>query len=45
MIRIAGEFVSDDIWHRAVQIISQHDDLQPYAARTLYAALNSKGIH
>ena len=31
LIRIAGDFVSDDIWHRAVQIITQHDDLQVQA--------------
>eukprot|EP00940_MAST-03C_sp_MAST-3C-sp2_P002477 g2477.t1 len=39
IIRNSGSFIDDDIWHRACQIISVHDDLQSYAARTMYDAI------
>mmetsp|Transcript_6734 Transcript_6734/g.23503 ORF Transcript_6734/g.23503 Transcript_6734/m.23503 type:complete len:504 (+) Transcript_6734:1465-2976(+) len=32
LISFAGEFVSDPIWHRVVQIVTNNEDLQEYAA-------------
>ncbi len=31
LLNIAGDFVSDDIWHRVVQIVTNKEDLQKYA--------------
>tara|TARA_B110000208_G_scaffold138657_3_gene167375 strand:- start:40 stop:459 length:420 start_codon:yes stop_codon:yes gene_type:complete len=36
LITTAGDFVSDDVWHRAMQIISQHAPLQRYSAKRLH---------
>ncbi|KAK9464772.1 Clathrin/coatomer adaptor, adaptin-like protein [Lipomyces arxii] len=35
LISIAGDYVSDEVWQRAVQIVINNEDLQPYAAHTL----------
>ncbi|MBA0795160.1 hypothetical protein Gohar_006060 [Gossypium harknessii] len=32
LIEKAGDFISDDIWFRVVQFVTNNDDLQPYAA-------------
>jgi len=45
LISLAGDFVSDTIWHRVVQIISNHADIQSYAASTCYEALNHPSCH
>jgi len=45
MITVAGDFVSDDIWHRAVQIISNHEELQKYAAVSLFKSLLPAQVH
>jgi len=41
LISIAGDYVSDPIWHRVVQIVTNHPqgDLQGYAAATLFVAV------
>ncbi|KAK9450562.1 Clathrin/coatomer adaptor, adaptin-like protein [Limtongia smithiae] len=39
LISVAGEYVSDEVWQRAVQIVMNNEDLQPYAAHTLLAYL------
>lgn len=40
LIKSAGDFVSDEIWYRVIQIITnQGDDLQKYAAQTVWTAL------
>ena len=28
LITLAGDYVADDIWHRVVQIVTNHEDLQ-----------------
>lgn len=47
MINIAGDFVGDDIWHRAVQIVTNHNDggLQKYAAHVMYEAVKQPLAH
>lgn len=42
LIRSAGDFVSEEIWYRVVQIITnQGDDLQKYATQTVWKALKA----
>merc|ERR1740117_986405 len=45
LISIAGDFVSDDIWHRVVQIVTNNDDLQDYAASTCFKFLSAPTVH
>lgn len=45
LILYAGDYVSDDIWHRMVQIVSQQEDLQEYAARKLFEMLQPTNVH
>jgi len=47
LIAIAGDFVSDSIWHRVVQIVTNHPqgDLQAYAAGTLLVAVGPRRSH
>jgi AP-2 complex subunit alpha len=45
VISIAGDHVSDEIWHRVVQIVTNHEDLQRYAAARMYAALEPATAH
>jgi AP-2 complex subunit alpha len=33
LITLAGDFVSDDIWHRVVKIVTNHEDVQEYLNR------------
>lgn len=41
VISLAGDFVSDDIWYRAVQIITNKETLQDYAATTCFKYLQA----
>eukprot|EP00898_Chlorokybus_atmophyticus_P005519 jgi/Chlat1/5969/Chrsp4S06181 len=41
----AGDFVSDEIWYRVVQIVTNNDDLQEYAAAKVLAALVGGSAH
>eukprot|EP00457_Paulinella_chromatophora_P000942 gb/GEZN01000944.1/.p1 GENE.gb/GEZN01000944.1/~~gb/GEZN01000944.1/.p1 ORF type:complete len:996 (-),score=239.00 gb/GEZN01000944.1/:356-3343(-) len=45
LISEAGDFVTDDIWHRVVQIVTNEPDLQQYAAETCWTFLNKTGVH
>ena len=36
LISVAGDHVSDDIWHRVVRIVTNQEELQAYAARKMY---------
>ena len=45
LISLAGDHVSDDIWHRVVQIVTNHEELQKYAASRLYRALEPLSAH
>ena len=45
LVEKAGEFVSDDIWFRIVQIITNHDELQEYAATKVLESLRSGMVH
>ena len=36
LIEKAGDFVSDDIWYRVVQFVTNNDDLQVLCFRVVY---------
>ena len=37
--------MSDDVWHRIIQIVTGHKDLQAYAAENVFKALEAKSVH
>ncbi|CAM9271765.1 unnamed protein product, partial [Discosporangium mesarthrocarpum] len=45
MIALAGDFVSGAVWFRIVQIVTNHKDLQAYAAERLFMTLQSPRAH
>lgn len=45
MIALAGDFVSVDVWHRIIQIVTNNKGLQAYAAAKLFSTLQSKRPH
>lgn len=46
LISQAGDFVSDDIWHRVIQIVTNKgEELQKYTAQTVYTAVSSAAAH
>lgn len=45
LISIAGDHVSEEVWYRVVQIVTNHPNLQQYAAKTVFQALNSPTWH
>ena len=44
-ISLAGDFVTEDIWYRVVQIVTNNEDLQEYAASTCYKFLEAPNVH
>eukprot|EP00604_Paraphysomonas_vestita_P001033 CAMPEP_0174821540 /NCGR_PEP_ID=MMETSP1107-20130205/9052_1 /TAXON_ID=36770 /ORGANISM="Paraphysomonas vestita, Strain GFlagA" /LENGTH=853 /DNA_ID=CAMNT_0016038711 /DNA_START=353 /DNA_END=2914 /DNA_ORIENTATION=- len=42
VIMVAGDFVSEDVWHRIVHIITNHPDLHEYAAAKMITIVQSK---
>ncbi|KAI8524237.1 hypothetical protein RHMOL_Rhmol13G0134900 [Rhododendron molle] len=45
LIDKAGDFVSDDIWFRVVQFVTNNEDLQPYAAVKAREYIDKPAIH
>lgn len=45
LIAIAGDFVSDDVWHRVCRIVTNHEDVQEYAARRAFQAASDPRCH
>jgi AP-2 complex subunit alpha len=45
LIALAGAHVSDDIWYRVVQIVTNNEQLHAYAANAVLAALRTPGAH
>ncbi|KAF3794602.1 ALPHA-ADR AP-2 complex subunit alpha-1 [Nymphaea thermarum] len=45
LIDKAGDFVSDDIWFRVIQFVTNNDDLQPYAAAKAREYLDKPALH
>jgi len=36
LIRLAGDYVSEEVWYRIIQIVINTDDVQGYAAKTCF---------
>lgn len=45
LIRIAGDHVGDEVWYRVIQIVVNRQDVQCYAARTVFEALQAPACH
>jgi AP-2 complex subunit alpha len=45
VVRIAGMHVSEEIWHRVVQIITNNESVQAYATQKIFEAVEPKGAH
>lgn len=45
LIRIAGDYVSEEVWFRVIQIVVNREDVQGYAAKTVFEALQAPACH
>lgn len=45
LIRVAGDYVSTEVWHRVIQIVTNREDIQEYATATCFAALSRPPCH
>ena len=45
LLERAGDFCSDDIWHRVVQLVTNNDNMQAYAARSVVDVLGRGAAH
>ena len=45
VIMVAGDFVSEDVWHRVVHIVTNNTQLHEYAALKLFEIVQSKFAH
>ena len=45
LIKIAGDHVGEEVWYRVVQIVINREDVQGYAAKTVFEALQAPACH
>uniref|UniRef100_A0A131Z2A7 AP-2 complex subunit alpha n=1 Tax=Rhipicephalus appendiculatus TaxID=34631 RepID=A0A131Z2A7_RHIAP len=45
LIRVAGDHVSEEVWYRVVQIVANREDVQGYAAKVCFQALQAPACH
>ncbi|XP_063718060.1 AP-2 complex subunit alpha-2-like isoform X2 [Symsagittifera roscoffensis] len=45
LIRVAGDYVSEEVWHRVIQIVTNVDTVRHYAAKTVFEALQANACH
>jgi AP-2 complex subunit alpha len=45
LISAAGDHVGDEVWYRVVQIVTNTEDLQQYAARVVFEHLKAPSTH
>lgn len=45
LISAAGDHVGDEVWYRVVQIVTNTEDLQAYAAKVVFEHLKSASTH
>lgn len=45
LIERAGEFVSEDIWHRVIQLVTNNEGMREYAANRVADSLERGGSH
>jgi AP-2 complex subunit alpha len=45
LLAMAGDHVSDEVWQRVVQIVTNNEELQPYAAQHIFDYLKAETCH
>ncbi|KIW41996.1 uncharacterized protein PV06_05587 [Exophiala oligosperma] len=45
LLAMAGDHVSDEVWQRVVQIVTNNEELQPYAAQHIFEYLRTENCH
>jgi AP-2 complex subunit alpha len=45
LIRYAGDYVSEEVWYRVIQIVINRQEVQGYAAKTCFEALQAPACH
>jgi len=45
LIRVGGDFVGEEVWYRVIQVIINRDDIQGYAAKTVFETLQAHDCH
>jgi AP-2 complex subunit alpha len=45
LISMAGDHVSDEVWQRVCQIVTNNEELQPYAAKTIFEYIKKEHVH
>ncbi|KAJ9496481.1 hypothetical protein LTR99_010272 [Exophiala xenobiotica] len=45
LLAMAGDHVSDEVWQRVVQIVTNNEELQPYAAQHIFEYLRAENCH
>ena len=45
LISAAGDHVGAEVWYRVVQLVTNNEDLQPYAAAAVYNHLKGATCH
>ncbi|CAG0880184.1 unnamed protein product [Cyprideis torosa] len=45
LIRVAGDYVAEEVWYRVIQIVVNREDVQGYAAKTVFEALQAPACH
>lgn len=45
LIAMAGDHVSDEVWHRVIQIVTNNEELQVYAAQNALQYVKSDHVH
>ncbi|XP_060694686.1 AP-2 complex subunit alpha-2-like isoform X1 [Hemiscyllium ocellatum] len=45
LIRVAGDYVSEEVWYRVIQIVVSRDHVQGYAAKTVFEGLQAPACH
>ncbi|CZT07549.1 related to alpha-adaptin C [Rhynchosporium agropyri] len=45
LIAMAGDHVSDEVWHRVIQIVTNNEELQVYAAQNILQYLKADHCH
>lgn len=45
LLAMAGDHVSDEVWQRVIQIITNNEELQAYAAQNMLEYIKTEGCH
>jgi len=45
LLSMAGDHVSDEVWQRVVQIVTNNEELQAYAAQNILEFIKTEGCH